>query len=105
MSVQTFKPMATTNLWSLTKLAANRSLLGYLLLSNEGWYDSHVATRCCSAKVSCYQKEEGLKSAYEILGAGAVACYAISTINPKFSFPTCTYQCLNGQGAIQQLQK
>lgn len=48
---------------------------------------------------------EALKSAYEILGAGAVACYAAGCSNPKFSFPTCTYQCLNEQGVVQQLQK
>lgn len=82
-----------------------RNLLGYLLLSSKGWNDTHVATRCCNIDASDCAKKEGLKSASEILGAGAVACYAIGNKNPKFSFPTCTYQCLKAPGAIQQLQK
>lgn len=81
-----------------------RNLLGYLLLSGEEWNDSHLAIRCCCGDTSD-DLINGLKSTYEILGAGAVACYAISNNNPKFSFPTCTYQCLNEPGAIQQLQK
>lgn len=87
----------------LTKSAANRNLLGYLLLSGEEWNDSHLATRCCFGDVS-NGLVKGLKSTYEILGAGSVACYALSTRNPKFSFPTCSYQCLNPE-AIEQLQK
>lgn len=47
----------------------------------------------------------GLKSAYEIHGAGAVACYSIGTSHPRFSFPTCSYQCQNGIGIIRELQK
>ncbi|KAF3446960.1 hypothetical protein FNV43_RR12140 [Rhamnella rubrinervis] len=82
-----------------------RSLLGYLLLFNEQWNDTHVATRCCNIDASFSPIKEGLKTANEILGAGAIACYAASCSNPKFSFPTCTYQCLNEHGAIQQLQK
>lgn len=82
-----------------------RNLLGYLLLSSKEWNDTHVATRCCNVDSTNYQNKGGLKSASEILGAGAVACYAVGNSNPKFSFPSCTYQCLNGHGAIQQLQK
>lgn len=82
-----------------------RNLLGYLLLSSKEWNDTHVATRCCNVDSTDYQNKGGLKSASEILGAGAVACYAVGNSNPKFSFPSCTYQCLNGHGAIQQLQK
>ncbi|KAK4600400.1 hypothetical protein RGQ29_010162 [Quercus rubra] len=81
-----------------------RNLLGYLLLSSKEWNDTHVATRCCNVDSTDYQNK-GLKSASEILGAGAVACYAVGNSNPKCSFPSCTYQCLNGHGAIQQLQK
>ncbi|XP_024020114.1 tetratricopeptide repeat protein SKI3 isoform X1 [Morus notabilis] len=80
-----------------------RNLLGYLLLSGEEWNDSHLATRCCFGDVS-NGLVKGLKSTYEILGAGSVACYALSTRNPKFSFPTCSYQCLNPE-ATEQLQK
>ncbi|XP_048331542.1 tetratricopeptide repeat protein SKI3 isoform X2 [Ziziphus jujuba] len=82
-----------------------RSLLGYLLLSNEQWNDTHVATRCCNVGATYSPTKEGLKTAFEILGAGAVACYASSCSNPKFSFPTCSYQCLDEHGAIEQLQK
>ncbi|XP_068305808.1 tetratricopeptide repeat protein SKI3 [Pyrus communis] len=81
-----------------------RNFLGYLLLSTEEWNDTHIATRCCNVD-TMNPIEGGLKSAYEILGAGAVACYAVGTCNPKFSYPTCTYQCLNEPGTIQQLQK
>jgi superkiller protein 3 len=88
----------------LTKHFRNRNLLGYLLLSSKEWNDTHVATRCCNVSTDG-QNKEGLKSASEILGAGAVACYAVGNSNPKLSFPTCTYQCLNEPGAIQQLQK
>lgn len=44
-------------------------------------------------------------SAWEILGSSAVACYAIGSNEPKFSFPTCRYQGMDGSGVIQQLQK
>ncbi|XP_041022054.1 tetratricopeptide repeat protein SKI3 isoform X4 [Juglans microcarpa x Juglans regia] len=85
-----------------------RNLLGYLLLSSTDWNDSHLATRCCNVDAPDLDFDlpnQGLKSASEILGAGAVACYAIGNKNPKFSFPTCTYHCMNEPGAIQQLQK
>lgn len=81
-----------------------RNLLGCLLLCSEEWNDAHIATRCCDIDTTKPSKG-GLKSAYEILGAGAVACYAVGNCSPKFSYPTCTYQCLNEPGAIQQLQK
>ncbi|GLT70885.1 hypothetical protein SLA2020_429380 [Shorea laevis] len=91
--------------WGRGTSDLGQNLLGYLLLSSKGWNDTHVATRCCNIDASDGAKKEGLKSASEILGAGAVACYAIGNKNPKFSFPTCTYQCLKAPGAIQQLQK
>ncbi|KAF4367677.1 tetratricopeptide repeat protein SKI3 [Cannabis sativa] len=81
-----------------------RNLLGYLLLSGEEWNDTHLATRCCNGNATC-SPIDGLKSAYEIVGAGAVACYAIGSSNPKFTFPTCPNQCLNELGTVQQLQK
>ncbi|CAK9325078.1 unnamed protein product [Citrullus colocynthis] len=82
-----------------------RNLLGYLLLSNEEGDDNHIATRCCNMFYGLDQQNKGLKSAYEIHGAGAVACYTIGTSHPRFSFPTCSYQCQNGIGTIRQLQK
>ncbi|KAK4753087.1 hypothetical protein SAY87_021885 [Trapa incisa] len=81
-----------------------RQCLGHLLLLSNGWNDSHLSTRCCI--ISCPDFScEGLKSAWEILGAGAIACYAVGNSTPKFSFPTCTDQCLSKTQAVQQLQK
>jgi superkiller protein 3 len=48
--------------------------------------------------------QEGLKSAYDIHGAGAVACY-ITDNNPKFTFPTCSKKCSSHPRAIKYLQK
>ncbi|XP_062095630.1 tetratricopeptide repeat protein SKI3-like [Humulus lupulus] len=74
-----------------------RNLLSYFLLSGEeeGNDNTHLATRCCNVNAYCSQIDDGLKSAYEIVGAGAVACYAFGSDN----------ECLNELGAIQQLQK
>nr|XP_011464990.1 PREDICTED: tetratricopeptide repeat protein 37 [Fragaria vesca subsp. vesca] len=80
-----------------------RNLLGYLLLSSEEWNNTHMATRCCS--IGTDPINGGFKMSYEILGAGAVACYAVGNSNPKFSYPTCSYQCLNQPQTIQNLQK
>ncbi|GLU00145.1 hypothetical protein SLE2022_175370 [Rubroshorea leprosula] len=80
-----------------------RNLLGYLLLLSEDWNTTHVSSRCSIIDASDYK--EGLKSAWEIIGAGAVACYVLCNREPKFSFPTCSYQCLNGSGSIKELQK
>ncbi|KAL6176261.1 hypothetical protein ACLB2K_052896 [Fragaria x ananassa] len=80
-----------------------RNLLGYLLLSSEEWNNTHMATRCCS--IGTDPINGGFKMSYEILGAGAVACYAVGNSNPKFSYPTCSYECLNQPQTIQNLQK
>uniref|UniRef100_A0A5B7C540 Tetratricopeptide repeat protein SKI3 n=1 Tax=Davidia involucrata TaxID=16924 RepID=A0A5B7C540_DAVIN len=82
-----------------------RNLLGYLLLSSEEWNGVHIATKCIIAGPSYCSKEEGLRSASEILGSAAAACYTTGNYCRKFSFPTCGYQCLHGSRAIQQLQK
>lgn len=82
-----------------------RNLLGYLLLSSQEGEDAHSASRCCIVDPSHSPNKEGSKSAFEILGAGAVACFASGMSNQKFSFPTCRYRCMSGPGAIQQLQK
>ncbi|KAF5747268.1 tetratricopeptide repeat protein 37-like [Tripterygium wilfordii] len=82
-----------------------RNLLGYLLLSREEWKDAHVANRCCHIDAHGSSNKEGLKSACEIMGAGAVACYVNGNSNLRLSFPTCSCQCLNGPGAVQELQK
>lgn len=50
------------------------------------------------------KNKEGLKSAWEISSAGAVACHAIGNSEPRFSFPTCSCQCTSS-GAMQELQK
>ncbi|KAJ6336509.1 hypothetical protein OIU78_012995 [Salix suchowensis] len=73
-----------------------RNLLGHLLLSCEEWKETHVASRCCITEAPNCASKQGLKSGCEILGAGAVACYAIGNVDPKFSYPACGYQCLNG---------
>ena len=80
-------------------------MLGYLLLSSQEGEDTHSASRCCIIDTSHSPNKEGLKSAFEILGAGAFACAAGSECIQKFSFPACRYWCLSGPGAIQQLQK
>ncbi|XP_044511086.1 tetratricopeptide repeat protein SKI3 isoform X2 [Mangifera indica] len=81
-----------------------RNLLGYLLLSSDEWKYTHVSSRCCIGTSDCTEKE-GLKSAWEILGAGGVACNVIGNTELKFAFPTCGYECLNGPKAAQELQK
>ncbi|KAM7253000.1 hypothetical protein ACFE04_025618 [Oxalis oulophora] len=81
-----------------------RNQLGYLLLSSEEWKDTHTAIRCGTIKSFVSMNEEGLKSACEIIGAGAIACNVIGSRVPKFSFPSCDYQCQNGPQAVQELQ-
>ncbi|KAL0347956.1 UNVERIFIED_CONTAM: Tetratricopeptide repeat protein SKI3 [Sesamum angustifolium] len=82
-----------------------RNLLSYLLLSTKEWRDLYLATRCSFLDLSDKQKYKGIKSAFEILGAGTVACYAIGSPKEKFPFPTCRHQHRSGSGAIQLLQK
>ncbi|KDP36716.1 hypothetical protein JCGZ_08007 [Jatropha curcas] len=82
-----------------------RNLLGHLLLSTEEWKDTHLATRCCVIDVPYGTSKVAFRSGHEILGAGAVACYAIGNKDPKFFYPTCGYQCLHGSEAIQELLK
>ncbi|PPR82873.1 hypothetical protein GOBAR_AA37846 [Gossypium barbadense] len=80
-----------------------RNLLGYLLLCSEVWGNSHVSSRCSVVDDSDSKNKEGLKSAWEISSAGAVACHAIGNSEPRFSFPTCSCQCTSS-GAMQELQ-
>ncbi|OMP00932.1 Tetratricopeptide-like helical [Corchorus olitorius] len=82
-----------------------RNLLGYLLLASEEWENTHVASRCSIFDALDSKNKEGLKSAWEIFSAGAVACHAIGNSEPKFSFPTCGCQCPSGSQAVQELQK
>ncbi|KAJ1388379.1 Tetratricopeptide-like helical domain superfamily [Sesbania bispinosa] len=82
-----------------------RNLLGYLLLSGKELNNCHVATRCCKMDRLDLSDQEGLKSASDIHGAGAVACYATGNSNPKFTFPTCIKQCSSHPGAIRHMQK
>lgn len=82
-----------------------RNLLGYLLLYCEELNSYHVATRCCKLDHPDMSDQEGLKSAYDIHGAGAVACYATDNNNPKFTFPTCSKKCSSQPRAVKYLQK
>ncbi|XP_058778563.1 tetratricopeptide repeat protein SKI3-like isoform X1 [Vicia villosa] len=82
-----------------------RNLLGYLLLFSEELNNDHMATRCCNMDNPDMSDQEGLKSAYDIHGAGAVACYATGNNNPKFTFPTCSKKCSSHPRAIKSLQK
>lgn len=96
-------------MWLLTSILFPlfwyRNLLGYLLLFSEELNNCHVATRCCKLDHLYHSEQEGLKSAYDIHGAGAVACYDTGKSNQKFTFPTCTNQCSSHPGAIKYLQK
>ncbi|GFP89520.1 tetratricopeptide repeat protein 37 [Phtheirospermum japonicum] len=82
-----------------------RNLLCYLLLSSKEWRDLFLATRCSFLDFSDRQKDEGIKSACEILGAANVACYVMGSCNEKFSFPTCRHQSPSGSRTTQLLQK
>ncbi|KAK4424686.1 Tetratricopeptide repeat protein SKI3 [Sesamum alatum] len=82
-----------------------RNLLSYLLLSSKEWRDLYLATRCSFFDLSDKHEDKGIKSAFEILGAGTVACYAIGSPKEKFPFPTCRHQRPSGSGTIQLLQK
>ncbi|XWS14326.1 hypothetical protein CRYUN_Cryun35bG0000500 [Craigia yunnanensis] len=82
-----------------------RNLLGYLLLASEVWENTHVSSRCSIIDASDSGNKEGLKLAWEIFSAGAVACHAMGNSEPRFSFPTCGCQCPSGSGAMKELQK
>ncbi|CAA0808618.1 Tetratricopeptide repeat protein SKI3 [Striga hermonthica] len=83
-----------------------RNFLSYLLLSSKEWRDLFLATSCSTLDFSEHQKDEGIKSTCEILGAASVACYAIESCNnEKFSFPTCRHPCPSGSKTTQLLQK
>ncbi|KAK9143727.1 hypothetical protein Syun_013127 [Stephania yunnanensis] len=60
--------------WSQSK-----NQLGYLLLSNEELKTVHTTTRCITIDHPGHLVTEGTKSAFEILGASAVACYSVGT--------------------------
>ncbi|KAK4486866.1 hypothetical protein RD792_006174 [Penstemon davidsonii] len=82
-----------------------RNLLSYLLLSSKEWRDLNLATRCSFLDLLDHQKDEGIKSSYEILGASTVACYSIGSFDSKFRFSTCRDQRPFGNRAIKTLQK
>ncbi|CAN8240206.1 unnamed protein product [Cochlearia groenlandica] len=82
-----------------------RNLLGYILLAGEGTKEACTASRCCNVNVSDCVNKEGLKSALEVLGGGSVACNVIGNTAPRFSFPTCHCQCLNGPVVVLELQR
>ncbi|WVZ10051.1 hypothetical protein V8G54_014581 [Vigna mungo] len=82
-----------------------RNLLGYLLVTSKELDNYHVAMRCCKLDHLDLSDKKGFKSAADIHGAGAVACYTTCNSSPKFTFPTCAKQCSNHPGAIRYLQK
>ncbi|KAK9103609.1 hypothetical protein Sjap_020863 [Stephania japonica] len=82
-----------------------RNQLGHLLLCNKELNASHTATRCITINHPSNLVTEGMKSAFEILGASAVACNSVGTSNPKFSFPTCKGPNTHGMDVIRQLQR
>ncbi|KAK7376053.1 hypothetical protein VNO78_34903 [Psophocarpus tetragonolobus] len=83
-----------------------RNLLGYLLVSCKESNDCHVATRCCKLDhLDLSDNKKGFKSASDIHGAGAVACYTTDSSSPTFTFPTCAKQCSKHPEAIRYLQK
>ncbi|XP_027913014.1 tetratricopeptide repeat protein SKI3 isoform X1 [Vigna unguiculata] len=82
-----------------------RNLLGYLLVTSKELNNYHVATRCCKLDHLDLSDKKGFKSAADIHGAGAVACYTTCNSSPKSTFPTCAKQCSNHPGAIRYLQK
>ncbi|KAG8386967.1 hypothetical protein BUALT_Bualt03G0203700 [Buddleja alternifolia] len=82
-----------------------RNLLSYLLLLSKESRDLSLATKCSFVDISDHQKDEDIKSAYDILGSATVACYAIGSSNEKFAFPTCGHQRPSGSGTILLLQK
>ncbi|XP_010270637.1 PREDICTED: tetratricopeptide repeat protein SKI3 [Nelumbo nucifera] len=82
-----------------------RNQLGHLLLSSKEWKDIHIATRCSIINPPDCPAVRGSKSGYGILGAAAVACYASSTTDQRFSFHTCKDQCMDGARALQKMQR
>ncbi|XP_058073295.1 tetratricopeptide repeat protein SKI3 [Magnolia sinica] len=82
-----------------------RNHLSSLLLSSKEWKTSHAAIRCVVTEPSGHPLLKGSKSAYEILGSAAVACYSNCTSKSKYSFPTCEGQCMHGVRPVQHQQK
>ncbi|KAL3514915.1 hypothetical protein ACH5RR_027632 [Cinchona calisaya] len=82
-----------------------RNLLSYLLLFSKEWKDVHLATRCVTIDPCDHQKEKVLKSGFEILGAGGVACCTKRRCDDKFLFPSYREQWPPETGIVQQLQK
>ncbi|XP_028765736.1 tetratricopeptide repeat protein SKI3 isoform X2 [Neltuma alba] len=82
-----------------------RNLLGYLLLSCKERNNCHTALRCCKLDHPDLPNQEGFKSASDIHGAGAIACYAIGNNNSKLTFPTCTKQYHTHPKSIRYRQK
>ncbi|XP_043711389.1 LOW QUALITY PROTEIN: tetratricopeptide repeat protein SKI3-like [Telopea speciosissima] len=82
-----------------------RNELGHLLVSSKKWKDTHTVTRCVVIDPPGRTSVEASNSAYKILGAAAIACYACGTTNQKFSFPTCKDQFMHEGQATKQMQK
>ncbi|BAU00867.1 hypothetical protein VIGAN_10250300 [Vigna angularis var. angularis] len=82
-----------------------RNLLGYLLVTSTELNNYHVAMRCCKLDHLDLSDKKGFKSAADVHGAGAVACYTTCNSSPKSTFPSCAKQCSSHPGAIRYLQK
>ncbi|KAL2895169.1 Tetratricopeptide repeat protein SKI3 [Bienertia sinuspersici] len=81
-----------------------RNMLGYLLLSRKQRENNHVVQRVC-AVVPFDQIKPDFRSAYEIIGAEAVACHATTTWKSKFFISTCKYQSLQGGASLMGLMQ
>lgn len=89
----------------LMQFPAYRNLLGYLLVSSREWKDVHVATRCSVVDLYDHKNDACVKSGFEIVGAGAAACYTRGHLHEKLAFSTCREQRLFEAEPILQLQK
>ncbi|KZV41355.1 tetratricopeptide repeat protein 37 [Dorcoceras hygrometricum] len=98
--------IALGKLARLIQFMDNRNLLSYLLLSSKEWRDLDLATRCSVIDLSDHRdKDEGMKSACEIVGAGTVACYDSKGGNENFVAASCRHQLPFQSGIIKLMQK
>lgn len=85
-------------------LVACRNMLGNLLLSRKQWENDHVVRRCC-AVVAFDPMKNDFRSAYEIIGAEAVACHATTSCKSKYSLSTCKHHDVQGSSLMRLMQR
>ncbi|XP_021867566.2 tetratricopeptide repeat protein SKI3 [Spinacia oleracea] len=81
-----------------------RNMLGNLLLSRKQWENDHVVRRCC-AVVAFDPMKNDFRSAYEIIGAEAVACHATTSCKSKYSLSTCKHHDVQGSSLMRLMQR